>query len=64
MGYDGLPSPGNNESAEITIEVSGAISKAAFDELKGKLKDCLNQLVKLEGGKTLTWTRVSIRKNK
>jgi hypothetical protein len=62
MGYDGLPSPGPNESAEITIEVRGAITPAAFKELKDKLKAYLNELAKLEAGKTLTWKRVSIKK--
>jgi len=63
MGYDGLPCPGNNECAEITIEVCGALDQAAFNELKAKLKECLYQLAQLEAGKTLTWTRVAIRKN-
>jgi hypothetical protein len=62
MGYDGLPAPGANESAEITIEVRGQVDAAAFDEFKKKLKDCLTELAKLQGGKGATWNRVSIRK--
>ena len=64
MGYDGLPSPGQNECAEITIEVCGYVSPDGFKELKAKLKDCLNELAKLEAGKTLTWSSVSIRKKR
>jgi hypothetical protein len=62
MGYDGLPAPGNNESAEITIEVNGAVDPTAFQEFKRKLKECLDELAKLQGGKGSTWTRVGIRK--
>ena len=62
MGYDGLPSPGPNESAEITIEVRGEVSQKDFDELKKKLKDCMNELAKMKGGTSLTWRRVVIRK--
>ena len=64
MGYDGLPTPGQDECAEITIEVCGAIPPGAFDELKARLKQYLSQLTQLEGGKTLKLTRVSIRKTK
>lgn len=62
MGYDGLPTPGNNESAEITIEVRGAISKADFDEFKKKLKQCLADLAATKGGTGVTWTSVGIKK--
>jgi len=62
MGYDGLPSPGAKECAEITIEVCGAIPPAAFAELKKKLKEYLTSLSQLEGGKNITWTKVAIRK--
>jgi hypothetical protein len=62
MGYDGLPAPGQNESAEITIEVNGAVDQAAFNEFKKKLRDCLNELAKLQGGKGVTWSRVGIRR--
>jgi hypothetical protein len=64
MGYDGLPSPGTNESAEITIAVTGAIDPNAFKEFKRRLKEYLDTLAKLDGGKGCTWTRVSIRKTK
>lgn len=62
MGYDNLPNPGQNESAEITIEVKGAISKPDFDAFKKKLKECIEQLAGTQGGKAATWVSVSIKK--
>jgi hypothetical protein len=63
MGYDGLPAPGQNESAEITIEVKGQVDAQAFKEFKRKLKDYLTELGKTQGGKNATWSKVGIRKN-
>ena len=37
MGYDGLPNPGNDECAEITIEVCGYVSPDAFNQWLGTL---------------------------
>jgi hypothetical protein len=63
MGYDGLPAPGQNEAAEITIEVKGQVDPQAFKEFKKKLKDYLTELGKTQGGKNATWSKVAIRKN-
>ncbi len=34
----------------------------SIQELKNKLKDCLNELAKMKGGESLTWKRVFIQK--
>lgn len=64
MGYDDFPPPRSNETAEITIEVDGAVDKAEFEKFKKELKDCLAKLAATQGGKGAAFVRVGIRKRR
>jgi hypothetical protein len=63
MGYDDLPSPTADETAEITIEVPGEVDAATFKAFKAALKKCLADLgAPYPGGQKPRWIRVSLRK--
>ena len=61
MSMDDCPHPQADETAEITIEVTGAVSKEDFKKFKDKIKQYLADFQKTTPG-NVRWCRLTIRK--